>query len=337
MHYQPIISLRTGKVTGVEALARLRLDDGTVVAPLEFLPILNDAEVDRLLRIGTEQAIKTVISLPAGNSDLDVSVNLQPGSLVEPGFVTWLESALSGSGLEPNRLVLELLETDEFVDPIKRDTALLALNKIGVRLVMDDYGTGYSNVLRLRDLHFDGFKVDQGLVRNAALDPVKVIELVGITIVMGRDLGLQVVVEGLEDESLVELAQMLGADKGQGFAIARPMPAEKLQIWLQSYQPQGRRDTISSPLGALGFHWRFMHTATVANDDRAVDCKFHTFVTRAQLIGSKIDDLHRKIHSTLKGELREELHSLSYELISELSRLTVLSNSTAERQRTVHG
>ena len=337
MHYQPIISLRTGQVTGVEALARLRLDDGTLVAPLEFLPILNDAEVDRLLRLGTEQAIKTVISLPAGNSDLDVSVNLQPGSLVEPSFVTWLESTLFSFGLAPNRLALELLETDEFVDSIKRDTALLALNQIGVRLVMDDYGTGYSNVLRLRDLHFDGFKVDQGLVRNAAFDPVKVVELVGITVVMGRDLGLQVVVEGLEDDALVELAQMLGADKGQGFAIARPMPAEELQAWLQSYRPQRLRGKISSPLGALGFHWRFMHTATVTIDAPADDCKFHTFVTHAQLTGSKIDDLHRKIHSTLKGDRREELHSISNQLIAELSRLIVLSNATAVRKKTLHG
>lgn len=236
MEYQPIIDLKTGGLREVEALARLRDQTGVLISPAQFLPHFGDRELLRLFILGLEQAVRTIKQWESVGIRTRVAINLPPTGLTDRAYIGGLREILKYSGVDPTRIILEVLETGE-VRCDGGDVSILAeLGTLGVGIAQDDLGSGYSSLTRLDNLPFDTVKIDQGLVRGAMGKPHKILHFVRHLTHLSHDLHLGVIVEGLESVGLVEAAAILGADAGQGYAIARPMGSDMLPSWVQSFR-----------------------------------------------------------------------------------------------------
>ncbi len=251
MHVQPIVDLRSGALRKVEALARLRLDDGALVSPGVFLPLLGNAELERLFRLGLEQSLAMLRDWDAQGLALELSLNLPPSTLLAPDCANWIGTALRAHGVAPHRLTLELLES-ESVDDASFADAVARLQPLGVRFAMDDLGAGYSSLTRLATLPFDTLKIDQTLAAQMHARPLDTLRLIATLIQVGHDTRRCVVIEGLEDDALIEAARVLGAHEGQGYAYARPMPAAALPEWVHGRNARVHaRGAPRTPLGRL--------------------------------------------------------------------------------------
>lgn len=258
MFMQPMVDLRTGAMVKVEALARLELSDGQLVRPGEFVPLLGQADLARLFRMGLDIVLAQLVAWDKAGLTVDASLNLPPSALFEPACVDWVRDALQRHGVAPARLTLELLET-EHIGHLAQDAVIRDLVQVGVHLAMDDLGSGYSSLQRLSVLPFDTIKADQSLLAHALDNPVQALSLIGAIIQMGADFERKVVVEGLEDKGLIEAAAILGAPFGQGYGLARPMPPAAVPAWNNAFRLPIRRGEIHTFLGALAHHWKRAH------------------------------------------------------------------------------
>ena len=270
MYLQPVVDLHTGACVKAEALARLHLEDGRVLSPAQFLPILGEAELDRLFRDGLEQILAQVRQWDEQGTRVDVGINLPPTSLLSPACPRWVESALSRHGIEPSRLTLELLETQD-VDFQIHVAAVRSLKDLGVRLAMDDLGAGYSSLQRLAQLPFDVIKLDQSLTLNMRRDPLQTLSLVRSIVRLAAELGRLLVVEAVEDLGVIEAVLECGARYGQGYGIARPMPSSTLLAWKRNFRLAARSGEIRTFLGMLARCSRLsqptLHEAHRVGDD----------------------------------------------------------------------
>ena len=256
MYMQPLIDLSSGRVRKVEALARLIDDNGQIVSPGVFLPAFGAQELQRLYWKGLEQTLTWLQRWDQVGCHLNVTMNLPPAVLAHPDCLRWTREALERSGIAPARLYLELLEHEDVTHIGTRIEALNAFRTLGIHIVMDDLGAGHSSLLRLRTLPFSTVKIDQGLVKQALSDPAKTVPFVGALVSMAHGLDMDVVVEGLETTDLVEMAIGLGADVGQGYAIARPMPPEQIADWVSQWNWPIHPDAPGTALGALSTQYR---------------------------------------------------------------------------------
>ncbi|OIQ77605.1 oxygen sensor protein DosP [mine drainage metagenome] len=311
MYMQPIADLETGEVTHVEALARLRMPDGTVVPPALFIPLLGDTELDRVFRVGLDQALEALRAWDAQGLAIDMSINLPPSTLLDPDCAGWVEESLRRHAVEPRRLALELLETQAF-DSAARREAIHRLRKVGIRLAMDDLGTGYSSIHRLSTLKFDSIKIDQNLILQIYDSPLQTITLIGTLVLLGLDLGQSVVVEGIEDEGMLEVAAVFGAKYAQGYAIAAPMPASQVPNWLGgfAFPIEVGAHRLQTYAGALACHWRFVHLSNGHHPSSASDCPLGRFLHERGCKGTEIDHWHACIH-TSGAEAQEASQKLS--------------------------
>ena len=300
MFVQPVIRLSDGAVRRVEALARLRLQDGQLVSPTEFLPWFGASEITRLFALGLDQSLAVLKEWEQQGVVVNLSINLPPEVLLQPDCTHWVTQALQKAEIDPARLHLEMLETEEFHDARLRDAAVSALSAIGVGLEMDDLGSGYSSLLRLRDLPFHTVKIDQGLVREAHKDPRRVIGFIGSLIRLAHTLDLDVVVEGLESPALVEAAAVLGADSGQGYALAHPMPAADFLAWKRGFALQVDPLRPQTALGALAGHWRWEQgecDVNIGDDEQGRrSCALGRFLQARGLLGAELGHLHGRMH-----------------------------------------
>ncbi|MDQ1374291.1 MAG: hypothetical protein QOJ09_1629 [Actinomycetota bacterium] len=233
VHYQPVIAIDTGRVTGVEALARWSRD-GELVAPNEFIPVAEESGLivalgQRVLDIATGDTAAWNDAHP--EAPLTVAVNLsvhQLGSAV----ADVVADALAASGLAPDHLCLELTESALLEDADAVGVALRELKQLGVRLSVDDFGTGYSSLLYLRTYPIDSLKIDRSFVGGMEDSEADAAIVEGV-IRLAHALGLAAVAEGVETHRQLERLGALGCDLGQGFLWARAMPSEVLATWLE--------------------------------------------------------------------------------------------------------
>ena len=255
MLYQPVVNLKTGRPEKFEALARLRrLDGDGFIAPSEFLPVLGAQDMWHLFSRGLEQALHARHRWAAQGVELDVSVNMPPVALSDPRYVERVEQLLRSLPIDPQRLTLELLESSDLDISERRDALLSRFRVTGVRLAEDDLGSGYSSLLRLDSFPFDEVKIDQGLLSGLGKAPRRALDFIQHLTRLAHDLGSTVVVEGLESAGLVEAAIILQADAGQGYGLARPMPAEAVVEWVRGFQLTIDRDHPRTALGIYAAH-----------------------------------------------------------------------------------
>ena len=257
LHYQPVVALGTGHLIRLEALARLRLPDGKLILPGGFLDGFGHVELVRLFLDGLHQALAQLASWEGEGLVVGVSVNLPPTVLAEPECARWVAAALTENRVAASRLELEILESEDPRDMATHDAALHELAGHGVGLALDDLGSGYSSLLRLSQLPLDTAKIDQGLVREAVRVPRRGVGVIGALVRLAQSLGLKSVIEGLETPEMVEMAAILGADAGQGYALARPMPPREVLGWARGFALSVNPVTPRGDLGRAAQEWRF--------------------------------------------------------------------------------
>ena len=247
VHYQPIVVLGDGRITGFEALVRWQHPRRGLVGPDDFIPIAETTgliiPVGRwVLREACVQAVRWQTDMPA-DPPLTMSVNLSVRELQDPGLVENVVAVLRETGLDPRGLVLEITETSMVEDADETLATLHALRALGVRLAIDDFGTGYSSLSYLRRLPVDVLKLDRSLVASSG-EVQRDAALVDAVFRLGHDLGLQTIVEGVEEPEQRSRLVALGCELGQGFLFARPMDAasatEVLQAALRGSDPASR-------------------------------------------------------------------------------------------------
>ncbi|MBG6180442.1 putative bifunctional diguanylate cyclase/phosphodiesterase [Arthrobacter sp. CAN_A1] len=255
-YMQPVIDLRDGSVHLFEALARLRMPDGRIASPGEFLPYLTEDELDLLFVGMIDQALGWVARWDREGLRANISVNLPPSTLLNPDCVELVRTALQRHGISPDRLGLELLESQTLEWEVQRD-ALDQLVGLGVGLAMDDLGAGYSSLKRLSVLPFNAIKLDRELLTEIRRKPVETLSMIASLIQMGRDFEMNVAIEGLEDLGITEAAVVLGAPLGQGFYLSRPLPAAEAAGWARDFTFDAQMNAPRTYLGGLAYHWQF--------------------------------------------------------------------------------
>ena len=253
VHYQPVVRLSDGRVTELEALARVRDSDGQLLMPGRFLPALGDDDLVVLFRHVLAQATAGREQLADAGHALDLSVNAPAAALQDPRYAEAAAEVLAATPCRAESLLFEILESPLGMehDDTQAMAGMRAFKALGVRLVEDDLGAGYSSLIRLRQWPFDRVKIDQAIVMQVVDDPLRTLRFIRQLIRLGHDLDLEVVVEGLETPGLIEAALLLGADMGQGYALARPMPLEELPAWLRDYHSGWGSTAPDTALGAL--------------------------------------------------------------------------------------
>ncbi len=250
LHYQPIHDLGTGRVRGVEALVRWRRPDGTLAAPATFVP---HAESTGLItRIGAwvvEAACRQAAAWRAQGLTPMVSINAVPRELRDDGYVDRLAMALVRHRVPPHQLVIEV--TESAMHGSDRVAAVLdELSGLGVRLAIDDFGTEYSSLGRLRELPVEVLKVDRSFLQGVPGDQQAAAIVQAVTTLAGG-LDLHVVAEGIETAAQHDFAARAGCHYGQGFFFARPLPAAEVTPLLapspRAHRPRARRASGLSP------------------------------------------------------------------------------------------
>ena len=226
LHYQPIVTLAGDRVTGYEALVRWQRPGHGLVYPGGFIPV---AEQTRLIAAVDGWVIRNACRQAAswGRSDLALAVNLSARNLQDSRLAGTVVEALSGSGLAPRRLVLELTETTVMSGSPAIAANLDRLQSLGVQIAIDDFGTGYSSLSSLRHLPATILKIDQSFISMLDQDE-SAAAIVGAIVTMGHALRLTVIAEGVERSGQAELLRALGCDGAQGYLFARALPAAAL-------------------------------------------------------------------------------------------------------------
>ncbi len=228
LHYQPVISLSTGRVQGYEALVRWHRPGHGLVPPDDFIPIAEQStlicDLDRwVLDEATGQLARWRREDPEAG-ELTVAVNISGRHLASPGVVDDVVSALTRSGLPASALVVEITET-VLVDRLSIADRLVELRRLGVEISIDDFGTGYTSIGQLQHLSVDTLKIDKSFLNSSDGGSS---ELVRLMINAAHAFGLKVVAEGIEDAGQLEQLRTLDCDSGQGYLFARPRPVADL-------------------------------------------------------------------------------------------------------------
>jgi PAS domain S-box-containing protein len=224
VHYQPIMSLQTGKITGFEALTRWQRPDG-ILSPIEFIAVAEEIgliiPMNRQLLREACQHLRSWQSEFPSSPPLTMSVNITSREFAQPDLASEIRKTLEQSGVDPGCLQLEITETIAMRDAEKSGHVLSQLKALGVCLSIDDFGTGYSSLSRLRRIPVDTLKIDRAFISHMDSDPESR-EIVRIIIILAHNLGLKVVAEGTETEEHINLLKQLNCEMAQGYFFSRP-------------------------------------------------------------------------------------------------------------------
>ncbi|MDP9435761.1 MAG: EAL domain-containing protein [Actinomycetota bacterium] len=233
LHFQPKSDVRSGRLVGFEALLRWQHPTRGLVPPDVFIPLAEHTGlIDALTPWVLERALSACASWP--RRDLSVAVNVSVRNLADPEFPDVVAGLVARAGVAPQRVVLEITETALMADPEKAMAVLSRLKQVGVRLSIDDYGSGYSSLSYLQQLPVDELKIDRVFVRHIAVEE-RDRAIVRSTVELGKSLGLNVVAEGVEDPGAWDALAGLACDQLQGYFLCRPMPEQEVGAWVTSY------------------------------------------------------------------------------------------------------
>ena len=242
VHYQPVVRLADGTIESMEALLRWDHPERGLIGPLAFIPV---AEESRLIvpigRWVIEQACRQAAAwqrLRPDSAPVGVAVNLSARQIADPELIPNVEESISANGIEPSSLWLELTESTLLDDTAYVERTLESLNRLGVRLVLDDFGVGFSSLGYLKRLPLSMVKLDRTFVKNVSDRPHDA-AIVRAVSDMADTIGIAVVAEGVETAEQVRAARDLGCGYAQGFHFAEPVPASYVEGLLASPMPVG--------------------------------------------------------------------------------------------------
>lgn len=230
LQFQPITSLLTGETTGVEALVRWRHPERGVVPPSDFIPLAEETgAIHALGELVLRHTCKQLQSWSAQPSTRDryIAINVSSKQLCDDLFADRFRTIISQNGTDVSRLVVEVTESALAQDPEKADRAIHALQELGVKVYIDDFGTGHSTLSILRHFPVDGLKLDRSFLDKSVASR-RSAAVIHSVITLARDLGIKLVCEGVELLEQVALLQTLGCDEAQGFLFSPPTAADSL-------------------------------------------------------------------------------------------------------------
>ena len=237
--YQPKADMRTGRIVGVEALARWNSPRRGLISPTEFIPRAerSDATIQALTEWALEAALRQAGEWEDAGHLLTVAVNLSPRSVLDETLPALIREKLEKWDIAPGLIQLELTETAVFgiADPEHVAEVLGQLSDIGLLVALDDFGTGYSSLSRLRDLPIQKVKIDKSFVSRMDQRPQDAL-IVRSVIALAKGLHLRVVAEGVETDAVWRRLVDLGCDVAQGNYLSPPLPPEELIRWVRQWE-----------------------------------------------------------------------------------------------------
>ncbi|MBI3526559.1 MAG: EAL domain-containing protein [Betaproteobacteria bacterium] len=252
LYYQPKVDLRSGASDSVEALVRWVHPKRGFVMPIDFIPFAEQTGyIKAVTRWVLERALSQCGEWHMRGTDVKIAVNISVRDLMSPDLPR-VVSELTAKYKVPAQLVcLEITESAVMEDPARAHETLERLHKLGLRLSIDDFGTGHSSLAYIRKLPVKEMKIDRSFVRNMVADKDDAV-IVRSTIELGHNMGLKVVAEGVEDHAALMLLTKLGCDEAQGFFIAKPQPPDEYETWLRRRRAVGDKLTESGFIGDKG-------------------------------------------------------------------------------------
>jgi diguanylate cyclase (GGDEF)-like protein len=228
VEYQPIVDLETGRISAGEALVRWEHPVRGRIAPAEFIPLAEESGLIRAIgRHVLEQTCRQAQRWEAvapGDLPLRLHVNLSAAELRDPDLISGVQATLEEFGLPPERLALEITETELLDDAVASAARFGELRALGIRIALDDFGTGYSSLSYLHSLPLDSLKIAKPFVDGLEGDGHDA-SFIGVIVELARKLGLDVIAEGIETPAQLDALRDLGVEFGQGFLIGRPAVA----------------------------------------------------------------------------------------------------------------
>ena len=340
LHYQPIIDLRDGGLVKLEALARMRGADGELIAPQRFLPTLGADELLRLFQIGLEQLCEDAAVLQRQGIEVTMAINFPAAGFADPRYEKAIFAILQRCNFAARRVQLEVLETQEGGEwTPARQEVIQHLRSAGIQIAQDDLGSGHSSLLRMDQYPFDEVKIDGGLVRGALHNPKRAVEFMLYLTRLAHAFDIPVTVEGLENPGIIEAAAILGADRGQGYGIARPMPVTELAAWRERYRYDINARRPRTAIGAMAAYLLWEQQIAAIADRPELIAQFvgaraivDEFIRSNHLEGGAVAKLLARSHelaSLLDGAARETA-SVRTELLEELTRHWLAEVRTAQ-------
>jgi len=243
-YYQPTVEVATGKVIGVETLVRWRHPKNGMVFPDQFIGVAEQhGLIDELTRVVLTGALAQARIWQDAGLGLRVAVNVSMDNLVSLGFLNDLTKLTAKAGVPPQEMVLEVTESRLMHDQRVPLEILTRLHLKGFRLSIDDFGTGNSSLTQLRDIPFDELKIDKSFVHGAWTNDTQR-AMFNASLGLAKQLGMEVVAEGVEDQADWDFLRQRGCDMAQGYFIAKAMPAEDMPAWI--LDREARRPEVSS-------------------------------------------------------------------------------------------
>jgi diguanylate cyclase (GGDEF)-like protein/PAS domain S-box-containing protein len=235
LFYQPKIDIRSGRVSGAEALIRWQHPDRGMIAPNEFIHL---AEHTGLIKPLTAWVIKTAmqqcVAWQASGLEIAIAVNVSPSNLREPDFLEQIMALKAASGVNPKLMQIELTETTLMEDPVRSHEVLQQLQQLGMSIFVDDFGTGYSSLSYIATLPVHALKIDRSFVLNM-MRRQEHRSVVAAAISLAHSLGIKVVSEGVETIEQARELDRLECDELQGYLFSRPLPPEEFMRWLSAF------------------------------------------------------------------------------------------------------
>lgn len=231
LHYQPIVGLRDGSIVALEALLRWRHPEYGLTAPTSFIPLAEESQL--IVPVGrwvVEEACNRVAEWQSMSPDaapVRIAVNLSGRQIGDPQLLPSVSAAIEASGIDPATLSFELTESVLFEESGVSERVMRSLRGLGTRLVLDDFGSGFSSLGYLKRFPLDGIKLDRSFIENVA-DGLTDAQIVKAVVEMARALGLEIVAEGVETADQLAAVRNLGCHQAQGFYFLPPLPAEEV-------------------------------------------------------------------------------------------------------------
>lgn len=305
VHYQPIVDVASGHVHSLEALVRL-WDGRTLWAPGQFLSELTSDELQQLTFQVLEQVLEDMQDIDAvwdTEHAISISLNLEP-AMLSSDCIRHIGQQVAQAAIAPERITLELLETSDFLSQSMARHQLQVLKEKRFQLALDDVGSAYSSLLRIKELPIDTLKLDQAFVRNIPDHPDDLIFVIAMQ-TLARGFRSHFVAEGVEDTAILDALQVLGVDRVQGYVFTKPLPLSDLLAWGRRFESIPADGKPHSLLGAYAAHLAYQHLDRVvyAETDpkmRASACPMSRYLQKTGQRHTPLGDAHIAYHEAEK-------------------------------------